>query len=161
MPALPRSLLLHCFDARETTNAAFLFVGLSNGSVMMHPFTGKSIGGGKIVSLGEAPVTLRRCRLDRRISIFAAGTRSALFFWERDAPDHMSVLVKVCYFSILPAIRTSSDDEPSVYYQDISSVCPLHTSAHPSSLLLSSSEGLTIGRIRDEDRKDIRTVRPR
>lgn len=96
MNALPRSLLLHRFDVDEALNTVFLFAGMSNGSVIFYPFTGGFLGVGKVVPLGDGPIMVKKCRLDRRTSVFAAGARSALFFWDRDAVDHMSVLVKVC-----------------------------------------------------------------
>lgn len=102
MSCLPRSLLLHCFKDDRSVPHVFLFIGSSNGSVVTHAFLGGKLGEAKAMSLGGAPISLHKCKLDGQSLILAAGMRSALFFWTRDALQYSSVLVKVCW--ILGAI---------------------------------------------------------
>lgn len=101
--SLPRSLILHCFREDRSSEHPFLLVGLSNGSVMTFALYDdgekQKLGEGRIVSLGDSPISLNRCTLDNQTVVFAAGTRSAVFFWARDTLNHSSVLVKVCLVS--------------------------------------------------------------
>ncbi|KAI5118862.1 hypothetical protein M0805_005306 [Coniferiporia weirii] len=135
LPHLPRSLLLYEFGDERTESHPYLVVGLANGLVAYLPFTKGKFGEKKIVALGESPVFLSVCVVNGQPAILASGTRSVLFFWFKDSLSHSPVLLK--------DVRTASS---------------LHSAIFSSSVVLSSSDDLVIGRVLELDKLHVRTI---
>ncbi|KAL5524495.1 hypothetical protein ACEPAF_9635 [Sanghuangporus sanghuang] len=136
LPHLPRSLLLHDFGDQEVGPKEHLMVALANGTVLTMPFDGKGgIGERKFFALGGAPVTLSCCNVSNQPAVFASGARSAIFYRSRDGISHSPVLVK-----------------------DVLSASSLNTLMFSSSMVLSTIDGLVVGRIVELDKLHIRTV---
>lgn len=94
-PCLPNSVVLHDFGDDIARPLMHLVVGLADGSLHSFSVTEEGLGERKVVSLGDLPISLVRCRVDGLSTVLAAGTRASLFFWKKDTLHHSPVLVKV------------------------------------------------------------------
>ena len=95
LPALPRSLLLHDFGS-----APQILIGLRNGTLVTYTFVKNALEDRRIFSLGTEPVGLTQFEMGNKWVVFASGSRAALFYAEKGAMQHSSVLIKVNLSSI-------------------------------------------------------------
>lgn len=94
-PHFPNSVVLHDFGDDVTRPLMHLLVGLADGSLHSFPVSEQGLGERKVVSVGDLPISLVRCRVDGLSTVLATGTRASLFFWKKDTLHHSPVLVKV------------------------------------------------------------------
>ncbi|KAI9512431.1 CPSF A subunit region-domain-containing protein [Russula earlei] len=130
LPALPRSLLLHDFG-----NTPQLLVGLRDGTLVAYTFEKNELQDKRIFSLGTEPVGLTQLEMDSKKVVIANGSRAALFYLERETLHHSSIFIKSVFAS-----------------------ATINTRKWSSSLLLMTSSGCVVGRVRDLDKMHIRTV---
>lgn len=133
LPALVRSVQFCAFDGKE----AYLVCGMANGSFAhfaWKPAT-KTLVDKKVVSLGNAPVHLSVCEVDGKRAIFAAGNRATVLALDKQKLSHSPVMLK-----------------------DITAACRINSETFPDCLLLAGYHGLTIGKVRDLNKLNIRTI---
>lgn len=94
-PCFPNSVVLHDFGDDVARPLMHLLVGLADGSLHSFSVTEEGLGERKVVSLGDLPISLVRCKVDGLSTVLATGTRASLFFWKKDTLHHSPVLVKV------------------------------------------------------------------
>ncbi|KAH8114589.1 mono-functional DNA-alkylating methyl methanesulfonate N-term-domain-containing protein, partial [Phellopilus nigrolimitatus] len=135
LPHLPRSLLLYDFGDKSSDPHPHLMVGLADGSVFSFPFAKGKLEEKKVVALGGSPVFLSSCSIDGKPAILASGTRSVLFYWTKDTLGHSPILLK--------DVLTSSS---------------FNSSTFSASIVLSTPDGLVIGRILELDKLHVRTI---
>ena len=70
-------------------------VGLADGSVATLSIQGKELRDLKIFPLGVTPVSLNVTEVDGKRMVFASGSRTAVFYWERQRLMQSVVMMKV------------------------------------------------------------------
>ncbi|TFK40691.1 CPSF A subunit region-domain-containing protein [Crucibulum laeve] len=145
LPALIRSLLLFNFGLEHKSNELnyhpYLIAGLSDGSIATYSWKLKELKkegelkDRKIVSLGHAPVTLTPCIVEGKPAVFAAGNRASILSWKKERLIHSPIMIK-----------------------DVCAAFPLNTPTFSTSLVLATSSGLTIGRVRELDKMHVRSI---
>ncbi|KLO05927.1 hypothetical protein SCHPADRAFT_917631 [Schizopora paradoxa] len=134
---VPRSLLLIDFEEGKAPSRRFLIIGQGDGRVVTIPYDKKPQDDSdrRIIALGDAPVLLSKMYAENRPIVLATGSRSALLSWKKDGILVSPLLLK-----------------------DTLAAAPLQSKLYPSSLVLASLEGLTIGRVVDIAKLHIRTI---
>ncbi|EMD31691.1 hypothetical protein CERSUDRAFT_109269 [Gelatoporia subvermispora B] len=139
LPSLPRSVLLHNFGTGRTKKEPdyhpHVLVGLVDGSVISFKVVENELKEKKVFSLGIAPVSLSRCEVDDKITVFAVGSRTSVLYWDKQRLTNSPVMIK-----------------------DMTVGASLNTSYFRSSLVLAASSGLIIGTIRGVDKMQIRSI---
>jgi len=137
MTGLPRSLLIVDFEEGKSTSRRYLVVGQATGRVVAIPFVDKALDltDKRIITLGDSPVLLTKCCVEGRPTVLATGSRSTLLSWKKDGIFFSPLLLK-----------------------DTITAAPLQSATYPSSLVLASAEGLTIGRILQVEKLHVRTI---
>lgn len=151
LPALVRSVQFFTFGG----NDKYLICGLADGSfahLAWKPATKKLVDM-KIVSLGNAPVHLSVCEVDGKKAIFAAGNRATVVALDKQKLSHSPVMLKVsCRYAVVCAFQSLTQ------CQDITAACRMNSETFPDCLILAGPQGLTIGKVRDLNKLNIRTV---
>ncbi|RXW24467.1 hypothetical protein EST38_g1372 [Candolleomyces aberdarensis] len=139
LPAIVRSLQLFNFNVQKglPDYQIYLICGLGNGSLAHFKFDpkAKQLLDKKIVSLGHAPVSLTVCEVNTKASIFAAGNRATVVSLDNKKLVHSPVMLK-----------------------DMVGACRFNSKSFPNSLVLAGAEGLTIGRVLDLNKLNVRTI---
>ncbi|KIP10587.1 hypothetical protein PHLGIDRAFT_125454 [Phlebiopsis gigantea 11061_1 CR5-6] len=139
LPALPRSLLLHNFGTgnskKEPDFQPYVVAGLADGTVACVTFRNEELKDHKLFSLGTAPVSLSRWDVEGRRSVFATGSRSAVFYWDRQRLRQSPVMLK-------SATAGSS----------------LNTAGFPACQIIATPSSLVIGQTRGVDKMQIRSI---
>ena len=108
LPSLVRSLLLYNFGTNPSPKGEdyqpYLLVGLSDGTLVTFVWRDKEMKEKKLVSLGQAPITLAPCMVEGKRTILAAGNRALLVSFDRKRLQFSPVSLKV---SLMPTIRIS------------------------------------------------------
>lgn len=135
LPALPRSVLLHNFgsgrSSKEEDFQPHVLAGLTDGSVVALSFKNNELKDQKVFSLGTAPVSLSVCEVDGKRTVFASGSRSAVFFWDKQRLRQSPVMLKVRFVTPRKCIAHVSTHRMSRW--DLPSIQP--TSHHAKFLL--------------------------
>ena len=109
LPALPRSILLHNFGSgnnkKEPDFQPYVVAGLADGNVACVAFRSEELRDHKLFSLGTAPVSLSGWEIEGRRSVFAAGSRSAVFYWDRQRLRQSPVMLKVFTLTFSHTVR--------------------------------------------------------
>lgn len=157
--ARAHSILLHKFD--PTSNEMQLLVGLTNGTLLAYtvsPVDRKAPGlvlrDRKIFTLGSMPVKVMNITVDGQSTLLAAGSRSAVFFWERNRLKSSPVMLNVC--TLFTRITAYADSVFGV--QNIFASAPLHTQWSPLSLVLATGFRIIVGSVHGLDKMHISTV---
>jgi len=96
LPSLPRSVLLYNFGGDgEGDDHLSLLAGLSDGSLACFLFKDNDLSIQKIISFGDAPVTLTACEVEDKRAVFACGSKAVMLFWDKERFHHSPVLLKV------------------------------------------------------------------
>ncbi|KIM43302.1 hypothetical protein M413DRAFT_444121 [Hebeloma cylindrosporum] len=139
LPAVVRSILLYNFGSDTSSKGSdyqpYLLAGLGDGSVVSFTLKDGSLKDQKILSLGHAPVTLTPCVVDGKKSVFAAGNRATVFFCDKNRLVNSAVVLK-----------------------EIAAGCKLNTRLFPSSIILATPTGLSIGSVRNLNKIHIRST---
>lgn len=136
LSSVVRSLLFfQATSADGDTSPTFIIAGLADGSLVHFQWTKDGLLDMKTISLGAAPVSLTVCPVDGSDTIFATGSRSLILSWEKKRLRSSPILLK-----------------------DIAVAATLHAEDYPETLVLATSHGLSIGRVRQLDRLHIRSV---
>ncbi|KAI0084181.1 CPSF A subunit region-domain-containing protein [Irpex rosettiformis] len=140
LPALPCSVILHNFGtvakSKDPNFHPYVVVGLADGSVATLSIQGKELKELKLFPLGAAPVSLNVTEVDGRRMVFASGSRTAVFYWERQRLMQSSVMMK-----------------------DVAFGASLNATHFPSCQILATSSSLHIGQIRGIDKMQVRSVK--
>ena len=103
LPALPRSVLLHNFgsssSSKDPNYRPHLLAGLADGTLITFALRDGTLVDRKTSSLGNAPVSLSVCTIDRRRAVFASGTRTNILFWDRQRLKPSPTAIRVCIVS--------------------------------------------------------------
>lgn len=139
LPALAHSLLLHNFgtgrSARDADFQPYVVAGLVDGSVVCVSARNSELREQKLFSLGTTPVSLRVSTVDGERTVFATGSRAAVFYWDRQRLRQSPVMLKNV------TVGTS-----------------LNTAGFPSCQILATPSGLVIGQIRGVNKMQIRSI---
>ncbi|KAF8635825.1 hypothetical protein AX15_000024 [Amanita polypyramis BW_CC] len=139
LPSLVRSLLLCNFGTDASVKGEdyrpYLLAGLSDGSLVTFVWKDKQLKEKKLVSLGHAPTSLAPCMVDGKRTVLAAGNRATLVSFDKKRLQFSPVSLK-----------------------DISGASRFNSPSFPSSLVLATPTGISIGRVSDLDRLHIRTI---
>ncbi|KAI0051144.1 hypothetical protein FA95DRAFT_1535299 [Auriscalpium vulgare] len=134
-PFLPRSLLFHNFgydgSPKDSDYRPHILIGLGDGTLLSYSFKEDVLEDKRMFSLGRTPVCLSACFVEGKRTVFASGSRAAVLYWQRGSVVHS------------PGVTASSR---------------LNAVHWPSSLLLSTPNGLVIGKAKDLDKMHINTV---
>lgn len=99
LPSLPGTLLMYNFGlGRKTKDADYhphVLAGLLDGTVVAFSFKKGELRDKRIYSLGSLPVSLSTCIVDGRRSVFATGSRSSVFYWNKQRLQQSHILLKV------------------------------------------------------------------
>jgi DNA damage-binding protein 1 len=135
---------------------AFLLAGLGDGSLASMLWKDNKLMDLMVVSLGHAPVSLTPFQVDDQHTVLAAGNRATVFFYDSkknrlaNSPIMLKVGILVFFFS--------SRQTQQGLNQEISAAARFVTSSFTSSLILASPAGLFVGRVRQLDKMNIRSV---
>ncbi|KAF9496184.1 hypothetical protein BDN71DRAFT_1415949 [Pleurotus eryngii] len=138
LPAVVRSLVLHNFGTEPSgsNSRPYVLAGLGDGSVAVFAWKdNKELADKKLISLGDAPVSLSLCEVEGKTAVFAAGTQATIVSWDgrrlRDSP----IMLK----RVVAAARFNTPD-------------------YRSSLILANPSGLVIGNVKDLNKLHVRSV---
>lgn len=100
LPALPRCILLHNFGTGRTKKEPdfqpYVVAGLADGTVTCVSFRNEELRDHKLFTLGTAPVSLSVWNIEGKRAVFATGSRSAVFYWDKQRLRQSPVMLKVC-----------------------------------------------------------------
>lgn len=98
-------MLLHNFgaghNAKEADYQPYVVAGLVDGTVVCLSFRNNELKDQKLFSLGTAPVSLNVSTIDGNRTVFATGSRAAVFYWDRQRLRQSPVMLKVCSSAIM------------------------------------------------------------
>ncbi|KAJ7579305.1 CPSF A subunit region-domain-containing protein [Mycena floridula] len=140
LAAPARSLLFYNFGDKERERA-YLFGGLLDGSVVSfvcekgETNLDRSLKDMKTVSLGTLPVCLAACQANDQKAVFAGGSRGTLVAWDKSRITFSPVMVN-----------------------DVTSACAFHTNSFSSSLIVSTTDSVFIGRVKGLNKLNIQSV---
>ena len=99
LPSLVRSLLLYNFGSdpnpKSEGHCPYLLVGLSDGTLGTFVWKDKDLQEKKLVSLGQAPISLASCIVDGKRTVLAAGNRATLVSFDKKRLQFSPVSMKV------------------------------------------------------------------
>lgn len=99
LPSLPCSIILHNFGqgrkSKDPDYRPFVIAGLADGTVACMALQDKELRDLKFFPLGSTPVSLSVSEIDGKRAIFACGSRTAVFYWEKQRLRQSSVTLKV------------------------------------------------------------------
>ena len=99
LPSLPRSVVLHNFgQGRKSKDAdyrPYVVAGLVDGTVACLSFQGRELKDLKLFALANTPVSLAVSEIDNKRAVLAIGSRTAVFYWEKQRLRQSSVMLKV------------------------------------------------------------------
>ncbi|KAI0695725.1 CPSF A subunit region-domain-containing protein [Cytidiella melzeri] len=139
LPALPCSIVLHNFGTGANTKHAdfrpSVVVGLADGSVATMSLQDNQLRDLKLFMLGAMPVSLSTTEVDGKRTVFASGSRAAVFYWEKQRIKQSSVMAK-----------------------DVKIGTSLNAAQFRTCLVLATSTSLHIGQIRGIDKMQVRSI---
>ncbi|KAI6158847.1 CPSF A subunit region-domain-containing protein [Pisolithus thermaeus] len=137
LPAAPRSLLLHAFNANEDDKQTYpyLLVGLVDGTVVSFVYKDNALLDMKLISAGVFPVSLHPVVVNGKGAVMACGSRGSVLGWEKGRLLHSPLMIK-----------------------DVNAAAYLNTRAYPASVVLVGVDSLVIGTVASFDKVHVRSV---
>ncbi|KAH8824837.1 mono-functional DNA-alkylating methyl methanesulfonate N-term-domain-containing protein [Flagelloscypha sp. PMI_526] len=127
------SLLFFTFNGDPAPT--FLIAGLANGTIAYFPWVRETLGDMKIVSLGDAPVSLSPCTVEGNPVVFASGSRSMVMSWHKKRVKTAPIMLK-----------------------DVATATALDSDVYGKALVLASAGKVTIGSVKNSDSLHIRSI---
>lgn len=99
LPSLASSILMFNFGvgrkSKDEDYHPHVLAGLLDGTVVSFSFKKGELKDKRVHPLGTLPVSLSSCVVDGRRSVFATGSRSAIFYWDKNRLHQSHILLKV------------------------------------------------------------------